>query len=281
MKKRYILLMMVSAANAQYDPAASEDVNETFDSTGIVLSNNSASSVDQSNVGGFPTLVMTGPFITSLGTGVNGEDESILEDISFSSETLGSGAQLNGTDDFRVADDFEVINGGWQIEEIEVYAYQTGQTASTITGVTMQIWDGNPNDPTSMVVFGDTTTNVLEFTANSGVLRVTETTTGTTDDRQITTNIILIGQFFPEGTYWVDYQFTGSGGSGPWVPPVTITGQLDTGNALQINNNAATPTFDPITDDGSAALLGMPILIRGTEPDLIFKDGFDTAVLPL
>jgi|GEM_PF-4455151 len=274
MQNKYVFLVVAMSVsvqvNAQYNSASIENINEDFDLSDV-------SSVDKSGAGSFPTLIQTGPFITSVGTGINGEDESVRED-SLSMTTLGAAAQLSDTTtNNRVADDFEVVRGGWQIEEIEVYAYQTNEIASTITSVNMQIWDGIPGEPGSSVVFGDTTTNVLASTSNTGVLRVTEGTTGTVDDRQITANTVIIGQFFPEGTYWVDYQFTGSGSSGPWAPPITISGMDTTGDALQQINRVSSDWI-PLVDGGSSTALGLPIVVRGTGlTDLIFENGFQNS----
>ena len=53
-------------------------------------------------------------------------------------------------------------SGGWFIQTITFFAYQTGSTTtSTMTGVNLQIWDGPPDNPGSAVVWGDTTTNVM------------------------------------------------------------------------------------------------------------------------
>ena len=256
----------------------SEDVSATY-SEGQQPSIGLAQSPEANRGGGFPLLFDSGPLVTSAGTGLNGEDESVLQTTSLGMNILGAGAQSSGATDNRVADDFEAIHGGWQLEEIVVYAYQTGEVASTITGVTLQIWDGFPGDVGSSVVFGDNTTNVLTSTAFSGILRVTEESTGTADNRQITANVITIGTFLPEGTYWVDYQFTGSGASGPWAPPITIIGQTTTGNGIQ-QINATSPDWNPYLDSGTNTQQGFPIQYYGTEPDLIFEDGFQTVVVP-
>ena len=106
---------------------------------------------------------------------------------------------------------------------------------------------------------------------------MTEGTTGTVDDRQITANTVIIGQFFPEGTYWVDYQFTGSGSSGPWAPPITISGMDTTGDALQQINRVSSDWI-PLVDGGSSTALGLPIVVRGIGlTDLIFENGFQNS----
>jgi len=66
-----------------------------------------------------------------------------------------------------------------------------------------------------------------------------------------------INTTLPAGTYWVQWQYTGSLASGPWAPPVTISGQSTTGNALQ--NQAG--TWLALTDVGPQ---GLPFIINGT-----------------
>jgi hypothetical protein len=59
------------------------------------------------------------------------------------------------------------------------------------------------------------------------------------------------------GTYWVEWQATGSGSSGPWVPPITIQGETSTGNAIQ--NQAG--TWVTLVDVGPQ---GLPFILNGT-----------------
>jgi len=82
-------------------------------------------------------------------------------------------------------------------------------------------------------------------------------------DRPIMTCTVgnITGLVLDEGTYWIDYQFNGSLSSGPWAPPVTIPGQLGTGNALQYTTSAG--AWGPANDNGSGQQQGMPFLIYG------------------
>lgn len=214
------------------------------------------------NGGGANVIYSNGPLINSVGTGVNGEDESILQNNTLGLNMLGSGHQLSA--DNRVADDFEVIGESWDIESIDFYAYQTGEIASTITAVNLRIWDGVPGDPGSNVVFGDDSTNMMTSTGFSGALRVTESSTGTTNDRQIAVSNVAVGITLSPGTYWLDWQSDGSGASGPWAPPITITGQAATGNALQSID--AGVTYQAVEDSGTTDPQGFPFVIYGPLP---------------
>jgi len=126
---------------------------------------------------------------------------------------------------FRMADDFTVPAGGWNISQITFYAYQTGSTTtSTINDVNLQIWNGPPGQVGSSVVFGDTTTNRLSGSSFSNIYRVLDTAlTGNT--RPIMADVVTVGTVLAPGTYWLDWQTGGTLASGPWAPPVTILGQ--------------------------------------------------------
>lgn len=207
-------------------------------------------------------LYDNGPYADSAGTGTGGADESILEDVTLGMNTLGFGHQLSAGN--RVADDFTVTDpAGWQVDAITFFAYQTGSTTtSTMTAVNLRIWDGVPGGGGS-VVWGDTTTNVMSATDWSNAFRVTQTTTGTANNRPIMANTVAVNTVLPPGTYWVDWQTDGSASfSGPWAPPIVILGQATTGNGMQSLDNGV--TFGPVNDSGTATQQGFPFIVEGT-----------------
>jgi len=212
--------------------------------------------------GGAAVIYDNGPLVNSPGTGIGGEDESVLQVTSLGMNTLGVGHQLSAG--FRIADDFTVAGGDWDIESIDFYAYQTNETASTITAVNLQIWDGVPGAVGSTVIFGDGSTNRMNSTGNSGILRVEEATSGTTNNRQIAVSNVTVGITLSPGTYWLDWQSDGSGVSGPWAPPITINGQTTTGNALQSSDNGV--TYVALEDGGTLTQQGLPFVVYGTLP---------------
>jgi hypothetical protein len=86
-------------------------------------------------------LYDNGPLVNSPGTGVNGADESVVQ-TNLGMSVYGFGHQYASS--ISIADDFTVTGGGWQIDSLVFYAYQTGSsTVSTITGVYYRIWLGN------------------------------------------------------------------------------------------------------------------------------------------
>lgn len=201
-------------------------------------------------------LYDNGPLVTHPGGGAGGADASALQ-VSLGMNTLGAGHQW--TLGYRIADDFAVADpAGWDIQTITFFAYQTGSTTtSTITGVYVQIWDGSPDNPASTIVFGDLTTNRLQSTAWSNIYRASDTNL-TDANRPIMADVATIGTTLPAGTYWLDWATAGSLSSGPWAPPISILGQITTGNALQY-----TTAWAPLLDTGTSTQQGFPFIIEG------------------
>ena len=236
--------------------------------TGLDISNNGAAALDFElrEIGGSQALQVlydNGPLVTHYGA-CGTTDASRLQTLSLGMNTLGFGHQLSLGN--RVADDFTISDpGGWQIQQITFFAYQTNAPAdpSPITGVYYQIWDGPPNAPTSTVIFGDFTTNRLISSTFSNIQRDSEDTT-CNGLRYIFTDVAGAGITLPPGTYWLDWTTDGSTSyTGPWAPPITILGQTTTGNALQY-----TGSWAPALDSGTSAQQGMPFVIEGRLMDV-------------
>lgn len=220
------------------------------------------------------TIYSNGSYYNSTGTGSAGANESILQTTTFSMGTIGFGQQSNSFN--RIADDFTIADCRWRIDSIALYGYQTGSTTtSTFTSYNLRIWDGVPDNGSSAVVFGDTTTNRLIRSEWSGAYRVTETTSGNTQ-RPIMRNVINIGGLeLNSGSYWLDWSATGSLASGPWQPPVAILGQPITGNGLQRIGS----TWNNLIDGGTGTpQQGAPFIIYGTIYNATADAGSDQAV---
>ncbi len=255
---KFIFTVVVCLVAGIASAANTEDVSEQTDLIKIMPQPSSTYAFG----GGGNILYSNGPLINSPETGVGGADESILQDLSLGLNTLGIGHQQNaGT---RVSDEFIVENDGLFIETIDFFAYQTNEQASSITAVNLQIWDGPPGQIGSQIIFGDTTTNRMLSTQFSGILRVAELDSGANNIRQIAVSSVFIDLTFDAGTYWLDWQSIGSGASGPWAPPISITGSTNTGNALRSLDNGM--TYEPVLDAGLNTPLGIPFILRGTLP---------------
>ncbi|MER2600278.1 MAG: proprotein convertase P-domain-containing protein, partial [Caldilineales bacterium] len=207
-------------------------------------------------------LYDNGPLVTHPGGGAGGADASALQDAILG--TYGFGHAVSSG--FRVADDFTVPAGGWNISQITFFAYQTGSTTtSTINAVNLRIWDGVPGQPGSNVVFGDTTTNRLASSTWSNDYRVLQTAlTGNT--RPIMADVVTVNMMLPAGTYWLDWQTGGTLASGPWAPPVSILGQTGKpgANAMQFDGAAWVPVEDTGASGTAAYPQDFPFLVEGT-----------------
>jgi uncharacterized repeat protein (TIGR01451 family) len=225
----------------------------------------------------YPRAILwdNGPMITHPGGGYGGADASRLQ-TTLGMNTLGFGHQfING---YRMADDFEITDEqGWWIEAVTFFAYQTGALIdpSTMTGVYYQIWDGPPDDPGSSIVWGDLVTNRMVDSVWSNIYRDSESTPNV-NNRPIMANTASAGVWLPPGVYWIEWMADGSLASGPWAPPVTIVGQITTGNALQY-----TTAWAPALDTGTSTQQDLPFIIEGTaggfEPVLV-EVSFDVTV---
>ncbi len=197
-----------------------------------------------------PELAYTsGPYFNIPGT----PDVSQLQDASLGMGTFGFGAQIVAGN--RVAEDF-VLADDYDITSMVFYAYQSFETAPTVNEINLQIWDGDPADPGSSVIFGDTSTNVLTSAVASGAYRQLESAPGNLDRHLNAVTVEVTGLSLAAGTYWVDYSFGGTGASGPWAPPVVITGQSATGNAKQSIGGV----WGDLVDVGAQ---GLPIEVYG------------------
>ncbi|GAB4580555.1 MAG: hypothetical protein Fur0022_32970 [Anaerolineales bacterium] len=201
-------------------------------------------------------LYDNGPLVTHPGGGSGGADASAVQ-TALGMSVYGFGHST--TTGFRVADDFTVPAGGWTLNQVLFYAYQTGSsTTSTITTVNLRIWDGPPNAGGN-VIWGDTTTNVMSATTWSNIYRVLDTDLLNVQRPVMVNTVEVGGLFLPAGTYWLDWQTGGTLASGPWAPPVTILGSTGTGNALQFDGAA----WNPLVDTGAGTPQDLPFQLIG------------------
>lgn len=205
-------------------------------------------------------LVYTnGPYFNVEGGGFGGADLSLLENITVGNTTLGSGHQTASAN--RIADDW-VVTETVEVSSIDFYAYQTGSTpTSTITGVTLVIWDGDPSNPASTVVYGDDAISAMVSTEFSGAYRASEADPQGSSRPIMKSTVETPGLTLTPGTYWLDWDADGSLGSGPWAPP--IAAPLGTGASGNAKQSLAGVWQDAI-DGGSGNPLGFPFDVTGT-----------------
>lgn len=195
--------------------------------------------------------------ITNPGQGANGADASALQ----GAQTL-MGPNVNwaygGGDYVLIADNFTLSTEA-VIDEIEVYAYQTASgDASTITGMRLQIYDGNPMAG-GQVVWGDNATNLMTDTKFTGIYRTTSVDLISLLRPIMSATASNLGISLPAGEYWVQWGLTGSMPNGPWGIPVCIPGQTNTGDAVQKIDTG----WSELIDTGTNEPLGMAMKIIG------------------
>lgn len=146
------------------------------------------------------------------------------------------GSNFNQAGGYIVADDFTIPDGEWTIESFDFYGYQTNSTtASTFTGVYVQIWNGDPLDAGSAPIWGDLTTNVMTATSFTDIYRVSATTSCNVARPIMKITAATPGLTLAAGTYYVAWGTTGSLASGPWVPTVNAFVAGSTTGARQLS----------------------------------------------
>ncbi len=217
------------------------------------------------SVGQWDLLHDNGPLFNGPGLGAGGADASVIQ-TALGLSTLGFTGGTYGGIPWRLLDRFTVPAGQtWRVREMQFFAYQTNSTTeSTMSSVSVRVWNGTPGATGSAVVYGDTTTNRLVRTEWTHGYRVTEATPGNTQ-RPIMMNTVAVDADFTSGTYWVDWATQGSVSfPGPYVPPLTITGQTTTGQALQYDG----AIWQAVADSGTGAPQGFPFLLKGLNGNL-------------
>ncbi len=120
-----------------------------------------------------------------------------------------------------------------------------------------------PDLPGASVIWGDATTNRMTSTQFSGVYRISETSN--LIYRPIMEVVCNMDIHLPADTYWIEFQLDGSSAFGPWCPPVTITGEATTGNALQYTSSG----YGNAVDGGFGShQQGVPFVLIGA-PDAV------------
>jgi hypothetical protein len=202
---------------------------------------------------GAVVLYDNGPFITHPGGGFGGADASRVQ-----SNTLGMVFAGHPPVGWWLADQFTVPAGGWNVGTASFVCYQTGSsTTSTLVGVRAQIWNDDPRLPGATVVWGDTVTNRFASTSFTGVYRDSEISPASSL-RPLMTVTATVGAVLAAGTYWLQYQVEGGNPGGAFCVPVTVLGQVATGDAIQFFGGS----WGFVTD-GPAAGQGMVFWLEG------------------
>jgi len=186
------------------------------------------------------------------------------KDVSACQTSIGAtlyGAAQNMATNYWMAEKIVVPASGWMIDSLVNYGYQTNSgNTSTFTGHFCFISLDSAGMPSYTPTIGSRSTNAMVYSNWTGIYRTTTDGAGMSTDvaRPIMKLKSNLSGILPAGTYWVVWSATGSGASGPWSPPVTVLGNLSTGNAMQF-----TPTGWTASLDGSSNL-GAPFKLYGS-----------------
>lgn len=183
---------------------------------------------------------------------------SVLQSGSLNMNTYGANADLSSG--YTMGDSFTLDNPA-EITSMEFYSYQTGASAPpSIIGVYVQVFDGDPSAG-GTVIWGDMSTERYYESMMTDGFRVLETDQGNRDRKVELVVAETPGLSLEAGTYFIEMGFMGMESSGPWAPPVTITGQATTGAGLQNTPEGWIAWVDSGTNTGQ----GLPFQVYGTE----------------
>ena len=208
-------------------------------------------------------LYDNGSIVNFPGQGFGGADASVV--LNGGIATGADHVIANGT---KIADDFTVTSTtGWKIDSVRVFAYAlNSDTTSCMTDLRLSFWNGHP-DAVPSKVWGDESLNVLLHTAFTGIYRVFESNKTNTQRPVMSLTANIGGAILSQGTYWMIWQGTSSGFSGPYAPPIFTNTVVATGNSTQYSYDAFNGNWkwSDIADPGLGNIaLGLPFIIYGS-----------------
>lgn len=203
------------------------------------------------SAGAFAQLWDQGDIVNVPGGHTNGGDLSQLENTPVVENIFGYGAQTTANN--VMADDFTVGSGGWIVNKLTFWAYQTGATAPSITNVSWAIGAA----PTT------TLTNTAVTATFTNVYRVTSTDFSGTTRRLQKVEVTGLNINLSAGVHFLSFNFAGTLASGPWAPPLPTSNAVFGQNARQaIGNGAFNQVF---VDAGATTGADLAFQIHGTE----------------
>lgn len=187
-----------------------------------------------------------------------------------------------GTSSFQLADDFTVPAGTqWNATSFDFFIHQNSFLGATIPvdELRIQIWNGDPSLPSSLVIAGNMTTNVVDASnsANTFIYRIPNSIIGSpaiapNTNRKIWRVRGNIAATLNSGTYWVVYQFHATdNATNIFAPTVTVvdTRGLEGWNAKQ--NYVANTSPGTVLGWRSIADIGDPAVALDVAQDLPFN----------
>lgn len=195
-----------------------------------------------------------------------------LQGVSSMLETGESilGFTARPADSAVLADDFTLASDT-DLTMLRLFAYQTGSTTESLTGVSFAI----SSSATLALNTGTVVSTGWYDLSGQRVYRTAEgDVSGTT--RRIQYIDVALNQSLTAGTYVLSYQLTGSGAAGPFVSPIPNSQAVGGKNALQSTSggsfipaqsgsNGTDLPFEiygqPVPEPGTMLALGLPALL--------------------
>lgn len=191
-------------------------------------------------------LFNNGPFVTNPtgGTGaIAGQPISQAE--PFPENAAGSiGFAATVATDTAAADNFVVPAGGWDLDSVVLFAYQSGQTTPTITAVHINLWTAPPYSAESPAPLPDPLPTPVLATAlvvpvsGGEFVAHRNSSTQTASNRPVFAYTVSLnglpnGGVLPAGEYWLEWSFVGasSPSANVFMPIVTPRAQAFDTNA--------------------------------------------------
>jgi len=222
-------------------------------------------------IGGLSLAGLANAQIYTQANFINGTHASGSRSFLETGETLlGSGAQTVNNN--TVADDFSLATGA-NLTFIRLFTYQTGATSPSITGVNFAIG----NAATTTLSAASILSTGWYDVSDQGVYRTSSTST-TDTTRRFQYVDIAVNQTLAAGTYFLSYQLSGTGASGPWVPPNPTSLSVNGKNAVQSTAGGA---FAPVVN-GTAGGADLPFAVFGQpvpEPSSMAAIGLGIAAI--
>ncbi len=199
---------------------------------------------------------------TGVGNGFMGADTSA---ISAPQTAFGYGENGTASPQVHLADQF-TLSSASTISSIVFNGYSTSTypfpPTSPFTSATLNIWNAQPGQAGSVVLF---TSNTLSMTAWTGVYRVTGTTLTNAQRPVMSLSMAFANVSLMAGTYWASWTVTGVVAPGVttsvFCPPVmNANGTTQAGNALQSLDSGA--TWAAVADGGIRP--SVPLTVNGT-----------------
>lgn len=208
-------------------------------------------------------LFSNGPLITNPtgGTGsiagqpISQSDGFTVPGSSFVFSTLGVGATIPVTT--AVAEDFVVPPGGWDLDAVTLYAFQTGQTTPTVTTIEINLWTAAPFSADSPPPLPDPLpqpllAQPLSLSAGTGVFvchRQSPSSTSTVRPvyaYTVSLDDLPDGGILNPGEYWLQWSFQGASSPSqnvftPLVTPRTSAANLNARLLNSIDGSAGGP----------------------------------------